>query len=889
MGFFYNKKISSMLIVILIASIFIWISIINIFPDGYVVSAADHAFFFDMKSAAQSFLYTWTNALGYGSGREFQLQASLLYQYLLVFISFFKLPNNIFQTLFISIFTFLASVSFYASLRILFSEEKKNKVLQVFFSLLYGLNGYTLFLFMHVFGYYYQQIFYIFVPVVLALSYKIIEGNFFKKYISIFFVVSFLCSMAFNNPGFLVALNIVLALMLFFFIFSDFKKCAHYIKRYLLIVGVLFITNIFWLFPFSASMIDQSSNLTSSVSGWDIVSWLKWQSTDFINIFRFMSINSVGHFPDNSMLASELKILFGFLSFLPILLIFWGLLQKQDKYKKQRLFFLIFFIFLILAIAKIYGPLPTLVIKFFSLPIINATRSVDKFMIFLPFVVFVLIYIFIISSNKINKKIKWALIFILLIFPLPFYTGKLQQNVSIVFKSGENYKTAQYSYLVKVPEDYFQAAKIINNISRYNFKVQYLPYGVINSPGWSQYPKWKFIGNDLTANIFDKPVQKPSTYLNGLSFNYGQLFNSYSNPEWIMRLFGLMNDAYLVFNKDVDDQFLKMSSEKISFLENSGNIKPIFKKEFINLYEIDKKYFLPLFYVPKDIIYSEIDYNQFPDLLSIKAFNPRSLYILGNNEESKNFFERKISTSETILEKDGNNEEIINLFDNVKISLIDSIQEEIISVLKKKSNLKVPDLIFFHKVNPTKYVINIKKARGNFPLIFSESYNKKWISYAIKKPSDKNIGIFTPNESDLLSANIAEINNHKDAGNLDYYGSNYISKNIQGTIQNDNIPSGNFYDTYFLSEKLYEIPKENHFMANGYSNGWLIDINEICKNKKKCIQNPDGSYDIEMIVEFWPQRLFYLGLFISSFSLISFLGYLGWGSIKSRKENKVEL
>lgn len=44
--------------------------------------------------------------------------------------------------------------------------------------------------------------------------------------------------------------------------------------------------------------------------------------------------------------------------------------------------------------------------------------------------------------------------------------------------------------------------------------------------------------------------------------------------------------------------------------------------------------------------------------------------------------------------------------------------------------------------------------------------------------------------------------------------------------------------------------------------------------REGCIRNEDGSYDIEMIIEFWPQRWFYVGLVISGTTLFLCLAYL---------------
>ncbi len=76
-----------------------------------------------------------------------------------------------------------------------------------------------------------------------------------------------------------------------------------------------------------------------------------------------------------------------------------------------------------------------------------------------------------------------------------------------------------------------------------------------------------------------------------------------------------------------------------------------------------------------------------------------------------------------------------------------------------------------------------------------------------------------------------------------------------------------------------------HFKINGYANGWYVDTEKVCQNNGACTKNPDGTYDMEMVIEFFPQRWFYLGLVISGTTLVSCLGYLTYDFIRRRKIN----
>ncbi|MFH1048210.1 MAG: ATP-binding protein [Patescibacteria group bacterium] len=239
--------------------------------------------------------------------------------------------------------------------------------------------------------------------------------------------------------------------------------------------------------------------------------------------------------------------------------------------------------------------------------------------------------------------------------------------------------------------------------------------------------------------------------------------------------------------------------------------------------------------------------------------------------------------------------------------------------------------------------------------MFSESFHEGWKAYAVKNESFINSnGERTINPNEMLArfqnsdfykildgneddqASREEMEEYIDKGwvsdlgdgkekeikhqkwedgkeKLDYvekYNIDFVSKNFQDTIQNDNLPGGRFYETWLAqrldsrlrgndniirnnniirNDNVMELPEENHLTANGYANSWWIDVEEICGNQHtpadghpslegNCIQNADGSYDFEMVVEFWPQRLFYIGLAISGLTLLGCLSYLWWTS-----------
>ena len=53
------------------------------------------------------------------------------------------------------------------------------------------------------------------------------------------------------------------------------------------------------------------------------------------------------------------------------------------------------------------------------------------------------------------------------------------------------------------------------------------------------------------------------------------------------------------------------------------------------------------------------------------------------------------------------------------------------------------------------------------------------------------------------------------------------------------------------------------------------------------MKNADGSYDIELVIEFFPQRLFDIGLIASGVTLFTCFGYLVF-SLSRRKRSSAD-
>ncbi|HOX40659.1 MAG TPA: hypothetical protein PK263_00525 [bacterium] len=138
---------------------------------------------------------------------------------------------------------------------------------------------------------------------------------------------------------------------------------------------------------------------------------------------------------------------------------------------------------------------------------------------------------------------------------------------------------------------------------------------------------------------------------------------------------------------------------------------------------------------------------------------------------------------------------------------------------------KLPKVIFT-KINSTKYKVRIEQSDGRpFPLVFSESFHCFWKIY----PSSKN-ELTSGSGTEFYGGGIIEESSKKNRGKIDLFESLFMKP----------------------------IPEDRHFIANGYANAWMINPNDF-----------GGKSKYEMVIEFWPQRFYHLGVIASILTIFS--------------------
>ncbi len=195
-----------------------------------------------------------------------------------------------------------------------------------------------------------------------------------------------------------------------------------------------------------------------------------------------------------------------------------------------------------------------------------------------------------------------------------------------------------------------------------------------------------------------------------------------------------------------------------------------------------------------------------------------------------------LSLSVYANESDGQTKNSVR-YDNFKLIEVPDVANEYYLVSDPHLTMVEPKSIAFDLLSPTKKLVHIKGATTPFYLAFSESFHPQWK---------------------------LEMNNTK----------------VHGTLA-----------SWWPFAKPDSVSDEYHYNLDTFLNAWYVDTTNLCAVQKVsgCTQNQDGSYDIEMVIEFWPQRWFYLGLIISGTTLVACLSYLGYVGIVALRRRGVRV
>ncbi len=517
------------------------------------------------------------------------------------------------------------------------------------------------------------------------------------------------------------------------------------------------------------------------------------------------------------------------------------------------------------------------------------------------------------SGMNINSAAAVFFLCLILLFNYPFFTKKF-------FDWNPPLTT-----LEKVPEYVFEFGKWADNLVRDNERILLTPK--LSDLWHADSYKWNYFSlQTVPSLVTTHPILSNDSSIQ--QTDKGVLLDVYyksisdGTNEW-KKLNSLLGIKYFLQRNDTFYNLSWANSENPSKSEKKLSAMNDVKLEKVfgewKIYSVDDKYFTPHFYIPKNLYYLNGDTNDFVNNLSLFPQDLQSAYFFAPNKTSSliplwdfdnyivlpgnpcclSFNKTSKSSSKeyrSLLDADGiktvffdknfswqipkagrykilirtgrpftngNNIKLtVDSFqlkrritqderknewiDIGEVQLLDkdhslevSVDGSPIRVLKAGDivlaetleNSKPVPKIVFQKINNTKYRIHVSNVTSSYTLVFNESFDRNWKLYLDKNQKKQNNTIVA----------------------------SYFDGGIKENNHANSFVNGDILETLF-QESISEV---KHAMVNGYANGWQISL-----------KDAGGKAEYDLIVEYFPQRLFYFGVIITAISLISSLGYL---------------
>ena len=190
----------------------------------------------------------------------------------------------------------------------------------------------------------------------------------------------------------------------------------------------------------------------------------------------------------------------------------------------------------------------------------------------------------------------------------------------------------------------------------------------------------------------------------------------------------------------------------------------------------------------------------------------------------------------------------LNHLAETSLSLID------IKDFFKKLNYSFEDQnesVQYSRINNSKIIIELNGIKGPYSLNFLENFDKNWKAYIMPK--------------------------------TDLYDSEALNKGSKD-IENNSFSKARLNDTWFAKDFFNNSASKpvvmgfpssiSHYKSHNFANSWALDTKEICEKTSNCVRRADGSFDVKIVLEFWPLRIFYISAIISIILLIISIIYL---------------
>lgn len=832
----------------LVLIIYCFLQYIFFYTGGKIILGGEGNYWIDWEIYFQKSGWTWLDS----TTGLIATSLNSFFSFPALFLLLNHFPLSFKSFLFVASVFILPFSGMYLLLKNL--DPSKNNKRALLLSLFFVVNPFTL-LFLNALLPWLNHSLFIF-PLYFLILLRYYQNNF--KLFSIFGIVSFLLAYTNANPPLMVLISISPLIFIFLIQIIKFNKILGraYFKKILTVYSSFVIFNIWWIIHWLIALPYANKIYTMDFAK----SWLLYASSR-------SKMSMMGEI--FSLTWQVPKILdYNFFSFyynlpyikllllIPFLIILYWFLAKDKSSKNKKIIYSLagFLVFIILFLKGHNPPFQNLLLNCFNyVPFCHVFKTpAEKFGALFIFL-FTLTLFFVLKNIK-NKWINYLFYFYLIICLIPFITGKFIPD----YKIEENkYGSREY---IDLPE--FQEFREEMRKKKLDYRILSLPTGGNYQIAMHMYNDKYYTGLDPLLNNI------PQVFIADYSDErFKDLFLKLNSKihEKLLAIYSIKN---IHFNKRLLPWFGNLAGKTIPEQEEILNQKYQKKHEYGEMILYNNPSFLPHFYTPQTIITTNQDLEDLPLIISQEGYKIRSaIYFAEQNKD--------------------------------KLEMLKSLPQD----------FKNTPILEFKKINPTKYRIVVHKAKDNFLLVFSESFHNRWRSYVLKSPISKvknqsldHYRILKGNEEDQASKEMVKefINNGWVSSLKGERGKiwkrsvedqiNFISRNFEGTIQNDNLPRGPIWETWFRKNAL-PIAEKEHLLANGYANSWMINPGEICRPSDQCRKNPDGSYDLELVVEFWPQRIFYLTIMLNSIALLGSILYLLsdliYKKIKTHRPNKL--
>ncbi len=494
------------------------------------------------------------------------------------------------------------------------------------------------------------------------------------------------------------------------------------------------------------------------------------------------------------------------ISFLLIIICFSGFFVKKAK-KKSMLFWSGIFLLAISLAKGISFPFGSLYKwMFHNIPFFYIFR--EPWAKFTSLVVLSLTVLFVLSLNTVKRK---SLIFIILILLLirgfPFFSSNFFDHIN----------KGRYARLdIKIPDYWYK----FSNWTKHNLHKSIFILPIVKKSNGLYLYNWYNKDNIGNARL---PLYYYLTYTHNFCSPFSVTYKLFSNvPDLInliegnssIRILSLFNINYFLDQKDVDTKDKKILVS-IDNLKKTNLLRKGFYKSFgkLNLYRISNEHFLPHIYSSLTPFVVEGGIDELVFLAKTKYLNDKPILFLSTQENNQELEER---------------EDIPKLvYNDDRWELLKGTSNVFQEVNKDEPN------IIFKKINPTKYLVKVEKAKRPFWLVFSESFHKKWKLYKVNESPGHKWQDFDNIVADYPKLKV------KEAKHL-----------MKFTPQ----------DIKYLFRKPLSV---GHYLVNGYANSWYIEPKKLGLGES-----------FVLIIYFWPQSFFYLGVGMLALTLGGCVGYL---------------